>query len=283
MKKGLRAFTLVELLAVIAVISVLAALLLPTMELALEQSRRTVCAGNHRQLYLSVSCYASDWNDRMPYQAITWTLGNVIDGGLYWVPAQAPMRHFLRNYAGLDIPLDAATGLGLPKKGGIAYCPSRWPTAAPSYNTINYGFPVFGTFHSGNVPGSMTVATIGTTRFSKASQPGPYPADTYPFWKGAPVVAPTAVITDTTARFEWDGPTRLGFNHDLQGGNATVGDGATRWLSTEYWNGPTQGYCYVPAGQYYAQFDRGGVWYPNDGYLAGMCAALYRRLGYKAL
>ena len=56
------AFSLAELLVVIAVISVLAALLLPTLEQSLEQSRRIGCMVNQRQVYVAAVQYAADFS-----------------------------------------------------------------------------------------------------------------------------------------------------------------------------------------------------------------------------
>ena len=55
-----RAFTLVELLVVIAVIAVLAGLLLPALSKAKERARRIVCLSNVRQLTLASQTYAHD-------------------------------------------------------------------------------------------------------------------------------------------------------------------------------------------------------------------------------
>ncbi|MCX7935323.1 MAG: type II secretion system GspH family protein, partial [Planctomycetota bacterium] len=54
-------FTLVELLAVIAIISLLVAMLLPVLSEARESGRRAVCLGQIRQLYLATALYADDW------------------------------------------------------------------------------------------------------------------------------------------------------------------------------------------------------------------------------
>jgi len=68
-----RAFTLVELLVVIAIIALLAALLLPALKQARETSRRSVCAGQLRQIGFATHMYADD-NDGWftPYTDLTY-------------------------------------------------------------------------------------------------------------------------------------------------------------------------------------------------------------------
>lgn len=60
------AFTLVELLVVLAVIAILSALLLPALSTAKEKARRTVCSNNLRQVNLAIRQYADDWGDGWP-------------------------------------------------------------------------------------------------------------------------------------------------------------------------------------------------------------------------
>ena len=59
-------FTLVELLLVIAIIALLAALLLPTLAAAKERSRSVRCLNQIRQLLVGAHLYASDNQDRLP-------------------------------------------------------------------------------------------------------------------------------------------------------------------------------------------------------------------------
>lgn len=57
-------FSLIELLVVIGIIGVLAALLLPALSRAQQQARSMECVNNLRQLYLANTMYASEWNGR---------------------------------------------------------------------------------------------------------------------------------------------------------------------------------------------------------------------------
>lgn len=61
-----RAFTLTELLVVIAVIAILAALLLPALSKAKGQAQRTTCLNNLKQINLAFQLYAGANGDVLP-------------------------------------------------------------------------------------------------------------------------------------------------------------------------------------------------------------------------
>ncbi|MFW5856851.1 MAG: type II secretion system protein [Planctomycetota bacterium] len=73
-------FTLVELLVVIAIISILAGLLLPSLQQALESARRAQCMGNLRQIGLGLGMYVDDFRGRIPIRdQDRWWVANRYD------------------------------------------------------------------------------------------------------------------------------------------------------------------------------------------------------------
>ncbi len=64
------AFTLVELLSVIAIIGILAAILLPALSKARERSRGVFCLNNTGQLTLAWQLYADDHEGMLPYNLV---------------------------------------------------------------------------------------------------------------------------------------------------------------------------------------------------------------------
>jgi prepilin-type N-terminal cleavage/methylation domain-containing protein/prepilin-type processing-associated H-X9-DG protein len=80
-----RAFTLVELLVVVAIIALLIAILLPSLKKAREQSKQTVCLSNMRNMGTAVWMYTNENNDYFP---LTRDHGGFQEGG--WINMLAP-------------------------------------------------------------------------------------------------------------------------------------------------------------------------------------------------
>ena len=62
-----RAFTIIELLVVVAIIGLLTAIMLPSLRSVRTQARRTVCGTNLRQIGVAMAGYLGDNDDRFPH------------------------------------------------------------------------------------------------------------------------------------------------------------------------------------------------------------------------
>jgi prepilin-type N-terminal cleavage/methylation domain-containing protein len=93
MSMGLRrAFTLIELVVVIAIIAVLAALLFPALGAAKARAQRTVCVNNLHQISVGIHLYLDDQNNASP--------GNTNAARLPFV-SWTDYRQFVNNYVGI--------------------------------------------------------------------------------------------------------------------------------------------------------------------------------------
>src|SRR5688572_18349252 len=86
-------FTLVEILVVVAIISILIALMLPAIQAARESARKTKCANNLKQIGLAIHNYM-DVKKSFPPGYVTKVLPNLDDGGPGWSWGPMIMPHF---------------------------------------------------------------------------------------------------------------------------------------------------------------------------------------------
>jgi len=80
-KGARRAFTLVELLVVVAIIAILAAMLLPALQGAKEQAKRAQCASNLHQIGLGIHLYVDNNDGFLPYDGRPGGVGVFCYGG----------------------------------------------------------------------------------------------------------------------------------------------------------------------------------------------------------
>ena len=94
----LRAFTLIELLCVIAIIGILAALLLPQIARAIRNARVTSCASNLKSLWTSQFNYAAQYgrpNGLMPKET----------GSAFWLKLQHTPKPLIERHEPFFCPL----------------------------------------------------------------------------------------------------------------------------------------------------------------------------------
>lgn len=144
-RSGERAFSLIDVLVTLAVISILIGLLLPTLSGVRETTRQLVCRSNTRQLGFGLALYADDYRDRLPLTIFTTT-------GELQRTTQVRRDTFPASWDGIGY-LYSQEYLTAP---GVFYCPShsgshplnvyasRWPLspaeALPSLREITTNF-----------------------------------------------------------------------------------------------------------------------------------------------
>src|SRR5580700_6260512 len=74
-----RAFSLIEVLVVIAIISILAALLLPALSRAKNQSAKAMDLSNYRETMSALHIYAGDYRDSLTWP--NWDYGGAMPDG----------------------------------------------------------------------------------------------------------------------------------------------------------------------------------------------------------
>jgi prepilin-type N-terminal cleavage/methylation domain-containing protein/prepilin-type processing-associated H-X9-DG protein len=132
------AFSLIELLVVLAIVAVLAAMLIPAVSSIRTTTYTVTCASNQRQIVMGVMAYAGDWNDVLPYSQIdagcvpAW-LGTGTKG---W---SDPER--VGGYIDAGRKLSAGTFSSNSARAGVWYCRADRRRNGFNYttNAVSYG------------------------------------------------------------------------------------------------------------------------------------------------
>ncbi|EIP98533.1 prepilin-type N-terminal cleavage/methylation domain-containing protein [Opitutaceae bacterium TAV1] len=120
------AFTLIELLTVIAIIGILAAIIIPTVSKVRENARQAECISNLRQIGSALLLYAGDNKHHLPAVSTDWPSVDTSWGRAIWTYA----GYSEESYKNPDNDLIGSSGVDR----NIFHCPmtKRAPVAAPT-------------------------------------------------------------------------------------------------------------------------------------------------------
>jgi prepilin-type N-terminal cleavage/methylation domain-containing protein len=224
-----RAFTFIELLVVMAVIAILAAMLLPALAGTTESSLRTQCLNNLRQLGIGMTLYANDNHDKL----ITAKPVNDATNSPFYPPfVQYAIQSFYTNVlqaAGMPLQTNAPCLWSCPEIPGL-----------PCSDTVDdpqwiIGYQYFGGFAqwSPNATVGGPDEIPGTHSPVKLTQSQPYwcmaadlVAEINGTWGGSQTQITVPAIN---AAFKYVPPHREGTNVYPAGGNEVFADCSASW------------------------------------------------------
>ena len=141
------AFTLVELLVVVAIIALLTAILLPVFFSVRGKARQTVCVSNLRQIGIAISLYSQDYDDLYPWAndpsdthttPNIWASQPVYQAEVFTMqPLQDVLLPYLKNKDIWHCPADSGyTALDISAYEGNTTIPlDATPTAFEAFQT----------------------------------------------------------------------------------------------------------------------------------------------------
>ena len=158
LKLGKRRFALIELLVVTAIIAVLAAMLLPALERALETANRAVCASHLRQLHLAYDWYANDYGGWYPNH--TYSGSNIFGRSHVGADRIYERTEFADDYLDGDNVM-MVRGCPSAEYGDVSEYHGRWAYEAWGGYRMAGTDPTRGRWWEANTPRSKVIGDAG--------------------------------------------------------------------------------------------------------------------------
>lgn len=150
-----KAFSLIELLVVVGIISLLVSMLLPSLSQAKELSQKTVCQVNLGNILKAIETYRCNYNDVYPARQ-----DPVSTSPFYWTWMGRGMRDVLAD----ELSMQA----GAINSHSVMLCPAD-PAAKTTYDATSYAYSM-SFYHS---PAQINMMTDKTYCYTNQTQ---YPA-----------------------------------------------------------------------------------------------------------
>jgi prepilin-type N-terminal cleavage/methylation domain-containing protein/prepilin-type processing-associated H-X9-DG protein len=265
-------FTLIELMVVMVIIMILAAILFPVFAQARDKARQTVCLSNLKQITMAVLMYANDWNETLPYVPIQ----EGTSGGL--ANLLPPLDAATEGASGYDRPFKNQWdgSLWVPilmpyvKNREVWYCPSAPRDPADHLDDLSTGYysgtgsttnpkvwntnPYYGKAPTNYDINAMIVMPEWYRYSLQSGQKGQIPLDDPTISTSGPVTL--AMIKDPGGTMLWEDygqayPYGKATSH-AGGTNFSACDGHVEWVR--------QGLKRIKAGWWYTTAEAGAYW-----------------------
>jgi prepilin-type N-terminal cleavage/methylation domain-containing protein len=131
------AFTLIEILVVLAIIALLAALIFPTLARVRENGRAISCASNLKQIGLALMQYSEDYEGFHPVAggSVAWDAIDPVTQNNSWMQQ---MQSYVKNKQIFHCPSDSASEYSYFLSARVAYLEAH---AFAATNTKRIQFP----------------------------------------------------------------------------------------------------------------------------------------------
>ena len=241
--KRTTAFTLIELLIVVAIIGILASILFPVFARARENARRSSCLNNLKQIGLGMMQYSQDYDEMMPIQKYSLTF-NFMDSGAGFASSAAASGATTNLFAELQPYIKSSQVFSCPSAVPFINTPCTVDCQAPTATSrTNYlgnaviisnewlGTSLMATFKPRSLASIPAVSQTIVVHERNYAANGIF---LYPRREeaGSPATASYPFFHHYSAGVEYFD------NNHFDGGNLLFCDGHVKWRKyTELWSG----------------------------------------------